>query len=112
MCSMPEKIMPDGEECGSHNHHFLGDVNRWFTCCLAGLNVEDSTHVRIAPNFIDALDFAEAYYELPVGRAEVKWERKQDEILMTVKIPEGVECSVELPKNAPTVRVIEERKSK
>ena len=31
--SMPEKIMPDGEECGSHNHHFLGDVNRWFTCC-------------------------------------------------------------------------------
>ena len=102
--SMPEKLMPDGEECGSHNHHFLGEVNRWFTCCLAGLQIEDSTHVRIAPNFIAALEFAEAYYDLPAGRAAVKWERKENEILLTVEIPEGVDYRVELPKGAPTVR--------
>ncbi len=105
--SMPEKIMPDGEECGSHNHHFLGDVNRWFTCCLAGLNIEDSIHVRISPNFIEALDSATAYYDLPAGRAAVKWERNRDEILLTVEIPEGVECSLDLPKNIPAVKIIQ-----
>lgn len=103
--SMPEKLMPDGEECGSHNHHFLGDVNRWFTCCLAGLNIEDPTHVRISPNFIEALDSAMAYYDLPAGRAAVKWERKGSEILLTVEIPEGVECSFDSPGNSPTIQV-------
>ena len=105
--AMPEKIMPDGEECGSHNHHFLGDVNRWVTCCLAGLNIEDPTHVRISPNFIEALDSAMAYYDLPAGRAAVKWERSENGILLTVEIPEGVECSFDLPKNATTVKIIQ-----
>ena len=105
--SMSEQFQPDGMECGSHNHHFLGDINRWFTCCLAGLNIEDATHVRIAPNFVTALNYAEAYYDLPTGRAAVQWERKKNEILLTLEIPEGVECSLDLPKNAPVVKVIQ-----
>ncbi|MBE7015499.1 MAG: hypothetical protein E7417_01585, partial [Ruminococcaceae bacterium] len=28
--TMLEQFMPDGENCGSHNHHFLGDIGRWF----------------------------------------------------------------------------------
>lgn len=101
--SMPEKIMPDGMECGSHNHHFLGDINRWFTCCLAGLNIIDSTHIGIAPHFIKALDSAEAYYDLPAGRVSVKWERKEEKIFLSLVCPEGVDSQIILPKDAPEV---------
>lgn len=107
--SMPEKIMPDGEECGSHNHHFLGDVNRWFTCCLAGLNIEDPTHVRIAPRFVKGLEWAEAYYDLPAGRVSVRWEREERGIALAVRAPAGVEIRTELEAGAPSVNVTEER---
>ncbi|MBQ8431891.1 MAG: family 78 glycoside hydrolase catalytic domain [Clostridia bacterium] len=107
--SMPEEFQPDGAECGSHNHHFLGDVNRWFTCCLAGLNIVDPTHVRVAPHFVQTLNYAEAYYDLPAGRAAVKWERGDDAILLTVEVPAGVECTVDLPEDAPAVKILQKR---
>ena len=45
--ALVEQFMPDGVSCGSHNHHFLGDIGRWFICRLAGLRVIDAQTVEM-----------------------------------------------------------------
>ena len=67
--------MPDPS---SMNHHFLGDVARWFMMRLAGLNVIDSESVEILPCPVHGIDFAEAYYDLPKGRVTVRWSRDEN----------------------------------
>lgn len=75
----------------SYNHHYFGDVSRWLTFRLAGLNVIDHKTVKIAPNPVSGIDFAQAYYELPLGRASVRWERNADgEIKIEYSVPDGV----------------------
>ena len=77
----------------SMNHHFLGDISRWFMTRLAGLNVVDSTTVRLTPSTADgAITSASAYYDLPLGRVEVSWKLDEDgEIALTCSAPRGVE---------------------
>ena len=75
----------------SANHHFLGDVSRWFVTKLAGLDIQDSRTVRIKPCPVDSISFAEAYYDLPLGRAKVRWERGDDgRIKVAYTVPDGV----------------------
>lgn len=91
--ALPEKF----HQCGggtyylSMNHHFLGDVSRWFTVKLAGLDVIDHKTVRIKPHPVSKIDHAEAYYDLPSGRAWVKWCRDgKGEIKVEYSVPDGV----------------------
>lgn len=93
--TLTEQFMPDGVSCGSHNHHFLGDIANWFMSELAGLKIIDSAHVRIEPAFIGGIDRASAYYELPQGRVSVSWERADSEIVLRIDAPQG--CDVTIP---------------
>ena len=95
--AMPERFMPDGETDFSHNHHFLGDIARWFLARVAGLYVTDAGHVEIRPDFISGLSYAAAWYELPGGRVETLWKRKENGYEVTVFCPEAVECRLALP---------------
>lgn len=92
-----EAFQPDGKECGSHNHHFLGDISRWFIKCIAGLNIVDCKTVEIKPNFIEKLDNAYAFYDLPTGRVSVRWERENDKIKLDVHCDDGIKCTIKLP---------------
>ena len=76
----------------SMNHHFLGDISRWFMTRLAGLNVVDSETVRLTPSTADgAITSASAYYDLPKGRVEVSWKLDSNgKISLTYTAPEGV----------------------
>ncbi len=103
--ALPERIVPPGENNDSHNHHFLGDIARWFMTRVAGLYVVDDTHVKIRPDFISSLTWARAYYELPAGRVEVSWEKKGDTYEMKVSCPEGVEWAFEKTDAFKTKRV-------
>ena len=85
--TVPEHFHPDGQPLGSHNHHFFCDVERWFMEDVAGLHIIDSEHVEIKPNFIQELDSASAYTEIPKGRVSVSWERKGEEIHLNVVSP-------------------------
>ncbi len=105
--AMPERIVPPGENDDSHNHHFMGDIARWFMTRVAGLYVADDTHVKIRPDFISSLTFARAYYELPAGRVEVSWEKKGDFYEVKVSCPKGVECVLE--KTGKNVHVVHPR---
>ncbi len=89
--AMPEKFMEDPLLVGSHNHHFLGDISRWFTFNIGGLEVIDSNTVRVAPKDIEGIDFAEAFYELPAGRVSVSWTKNADGTKnIEISAPKGV----------------------
>ncbi len=99
--SLPERFMPDGAPLDSHNHHFFGDIARWFIRELAGLRVENSKTVIIRPKHLSSVSSAEAWYDLPVGRVFVRWEIDADgRMLVEYGCPEGVDCSVEMPNSA------------
>ena len=99
--SLPERFMPDGAPLDSHNHHFFGDIARWFIREVAGLRVENHKTVVIKPDFMKPITSAEAYYELPAGRVSVKWETEANgRIRLEYACPEGVDVSVILPEGA------------
>lgn len=95
-----EAFQPEGKSCGSHNHHFWGDILHWFMRHLAGINVnpheKDPNDVLIRPRFVSALDQAKGYYDTPAGRVSVSWERKEEEIFLTVQWDPGVKCRIQL----------------
>ena len=81
----------------SYNHHFLGDVIQWFIRYVGGINVKSSKNVLIRPMFIEGLNFARAYHNLPSGKVSVEWQRNGDSIELKVQRPPETECDTELP---------------
>lgn len=108
--AIPERFMPDGEMDFSHNHHFLGDIARWFLTRVAGICVTDAGHVEIRPDFIPGLSYAAAWYELPGGRVRARWEKKEDCYEVTVSCPETVECRLALPAGYQTKMQFEKKR--
>ena len=96
--AMPERFLRKEEMEGSHNHHFLGDISRWFMTRVAGINVIDASHVEIKPDFISALTYAQAYYELPAGKVEVRWEKKEAVYEVQISHAAGIACTAVLPE--------------
>ena len=93
--SLIERFMPEGSPKDSHNHHYMGDIARWFIREIAGLKVESSKKVIIAPDFSLPVNSAEAYYDLPDGRASVRWKREPDEkICLEYSCPESVDLVI------------------
>ena len=94
--ALPEHFQPfDAPYKESYNHHFLGDIGRWFMTRLAGLNVIDSTTVEIAPCPVSGISFAEAYYELPKGKVSVRWSKDESGNINTeYHAPVGVNVTV------------------
>ncbi len=95
--TLVESFQPDGKPCGSHNHHFFGDIGRWFIKCVAGLNVLDFQNIEIKPSFIKQLSYASAYYELPQGKVSVEWKRNSDKIILNVNCPGTINNNIILP---------------
>ena len=95
--TLVESFQPDGKGCGSHNHHFLGDISRWFVKCVAGLNIIDPETVEIKPNFIESLNNVYAYHDLPSGRVAVSWDRKNDEIRLNIDCDKAIRYTVKIP---------------
>ena len=87
-------------EALSMNHHFWGDISAWFIKCIAGIqlnrNKDDGKTLKIKPAFIGALDYASAFHKAPAGTVAVSWKREKQEIVLDVKIPEGISATLEL----------------
>jgi alpha-L-rhamnosidase len=85
----------------SLNHHFWGDISAWFIKAVAGIrfnpNRDNIRAVAIKPNFITALDAAEAYYTAPDGRITSSWKRDGEGVILTVALPETVSGEIVLP---------------
>ena len=101
MTSLPEIFRKNVSDCKSQNHHFFGDVNHWFMRHVVGINVnptgDDANNIVVKPNFVSDLTFAEGSYEAPAGKIYVKWEKKGENVDVTVRSDEGIKCEVRLP---------------
>ncbi|MDD5603263.1 MAG: family 78 glycoside hydrolase catalytic domain [Eubacteriales bacterium] len=90
-----ESFKPEGEKCGSRNHHFFGDISSWFIRCITGIqlnpyknNVEE---VNIRPSFIQDLKYASGYHTAPAGDIKVSWRREEDaSIELDIIIPQSM----------------------
>lgn len=93
-----EDFFPD--KVSSMNHHFWGDISAWFIKCIVGIQLNPHKHdvntLKIKPAFIAALDHASAYHEAPAGKIAVSWKRDGQQVILDVKIPEGICATVEL----------------
>lgn len=100
LTTFPEMFKPDGVSEKSRNHHFLGDITHWFMRQLTGLNInphlDDPNEVLLHPHFIDALDWAECWCDLPGGRIAVRWQREGEQIRLTVNGSEPLTCRLVL----------------
>ena len=99
---MPENFVPQNDT-SSRNHHFMGDVARFYVAWLAGLHVKSATSVEFHPRFVGGLTHAEASYELPTGRVSIAWQKDGDAYRVKTEIPTGVTVEYDLPENAVLV---------
>ncbi|MBP3040402.1 family 78 glycoside hydrolase catalytic domain [Bacillaceae bacterium Marseille-Q3522] len=101
--SLWETFYPDDEVAASMNHHFFGDISSWFIQAVAGIRFNpygtDLEEVIIAPNFIEKLTHAEAYYVAPSGKISVRWERVDEGVSLTVSVPETLKGIIRAPKH-------------
>lgn len=102
--SLPEDFLDEIERDrpNSLNHHFLGDIISWFIQRVAGIRVNPRNtspcDFDITPDFISTLNNASAHYDSPCGKITVKWERKGDEIELTVDCPKEATGYITLPE--------------
>ncbi len=89
-------------EQASLNHHFFGDISNFFIKRIAGLEINplrrNVNEFIIHPYFIERLDFAQAHYDMPAGRVEIRWERKDGNIEISLTAPENSKGKIILPK--------------
>ncbi len=95
--TLVEMFRNDGLRRFSHNHHFFGDIARWFTVCVAGLNVVNCNTVEIKPNFVEKLTYASASYTLKAGKVGVLWKKADGKIILDVSCNKEINCSICLP---------------
>ena len=90
-----EDFMPDSIR--SANHHFWGHISGWFITNLAGIRPGHSDKVSICPEFAAQLNFAEGWHETPAGKIVSRWERKGENIELTLTVPEAMTAEATLP---------------
>lgn len=85
----------------SMNHHFFGDISSWFIQRVAGIRpnprAEDAQEILVAPGFVDSLSFAEAAYEAPAGKVQVRWEKQGSDVMLKVKVAGELHGCIQLP---------------
>lgn len=68
----------------SLNHHFYGSVSAWFYKRLAGLNIISDKEVEICPYTVEDLTFASASYESGKRNITVRWDKKEEKVIISV----------------------------
>jgi hypothetical protein len=93
-----ENFNPDS--AASMNHHFWGDISAWFIKRIVGINLNhrlnNVNELEISPSFIGALDSASAYHIAPAGKISVSWRREEDDVILELQIPDGIDASLKL----------------
>lgn len=90
----------------SMNHHFWGDISALMIEYFGGIRInadgQGADHINIAPVFPTALQHASAYHHAVCGKVEVCWQRKGEDIALTLTYPAGA-CGRILPPAGYTV---------
>jgi alpha-L-rhamnosidase len=84
----------------SFNHYAYGAVGDWMVSTVAGLEIGAPGYkrIRFKPRPGGTITWAEAKLRTPQGEAAIRWELKDDKLLLDLTVPEGSEAEVSLPE--------------
>jgi hypothetical protein len=80
----------------SANHFMMADIVNWFYGSLGGIkrtSIGFKTF-EVSPQFLPGLDWVKATHKTNYGEIRVEWKRDGGRILLTVAVPNGTECTV------------------
>lgn len=97
-------MTPDGRmwspDMNSFNHYAYGAIGEWMYGTMAGLVPNEESpgfkHSIIRPRIGGGITSVSASHESPYGVTSVAWERKGDEVRLTVEIPVNTGATVVL----------------
>lgn len=83
----------------SFNHYAYGAIGDWMYRVVAGIEIGKAGYkqILIQPQPNDKLSFAKASLESNYGQISSAWERKNDKMRFTVKIPANTTAIIRLP---------------
>lgn len=83
----------------SQNHPMFGSINEWFYRSILGINALQPgfREIKIKPNFVSGLDWADGYYDSIQGRITSRWKVSSERIVLDVEIPANTLAEVWLP---------------
>ncbi len=92
-----EKLESSG--MNSHNHIMLGSVDTWFYKTLAGIkSLEPGWNtIQIKPFVPNNMSYATASIHTIKGRINSAWEKKENKLVLTFKIPVGSTAEAWIP---------------
>jgi alpha-L-rhamnosidase len=74
----------------------MADIVNWFYGSLGGIkrtSIGFKTF-EVSPQFLPGLDWVKATHKTNYGEIRVEWKRDGGRILLTVAVPNGTECTV------------------
>ena len=84
----------DVTSIGSRNHHMYSCVIAWFFKALLGINLDTTNPACVAiglkPNVDCGLSFCKGQVKCGNETVKVSWERKGQEVVYSVEVPENV----------------------
>ncbi len=100
-------LKPGGKP-NSHCHPMFGSVMPWFYKYAAGLNLDSLYERKIlfTPKYFDRLDFASASKETVFGKASAAWHKNENEITVSLSIPQGLTLYAGFKCDAPSLTAV------
>ena len=89
-------IDAEGKPHESLNHYSYGAVCGWLFSGICGIRLADEK-LTIAPTPHQALGYAKAVYDSPVGRIESSWRYDGDSVCYEFTIPSNMTADIHLP---------------
>jgi alpha-L-rhamnosidase len=100
----------DANRSSSQNHFMLGQINEWFFHDLAGIQPDPESpgfkHIVIKPAIVGDLAFVKASYDSVHGKIVSAWQRRGNNLSLTVVIPANTTATVFIP-TSPAASVLE-----
>lgn len=83
----------------SFNHYAYGAIGDWMYRVSAGIEIGKPgyKHIIIQPHPTEKLEYSKASFESSYGTITSGWERKDNRIIVTVRIPANTTATVKLP---------------
>ena len=99
----PDKTMwsPD---MNSFNHYAYGAIGEWMYRVIAGIEIDEKEpgyrHIIFAPKTGGNLTWAQGSFESVYGTVALRWEEREGEIFVTIRVPVNTTAQLILEKEA------------
>ena len=100
-------LKPDGSmwsaDMNSFNHYAYGSVGKWLYEVCAGLSRDEKQpgykHFYVEPHPGGGIEYAQTTHLCEYGDIIVRWEKREDQILLDVSVPHNTSATLVLPQD-------------